>query len=240
MKPPCPPSEPAAESAPAFSSLLVPLVLSLLLAGGLVAFSGWARLQLAADAKIPIHWNTAGQIDGYRGRNTLFLLPGIVAGLGVMFYCLPLIEPRRGHLLRSSRAYRAVWLALLLFLAAAHIFLVRAALGHDIPGTRWLHFGVGVLFLVIGNFLGKIRSNFAFGVRTPWTLSSELSWNKTHRLAGWLFVSGGLALIAGSFLRLSGGRFQALLLGWLAVTLITVAVYSYCVWRVDPDKAPRT
>ena len=61
--------------------------------------------------------------------------------------------------------------------------------------TAVLTAAIGVMLIVMGNFMGKIRSNFVFGMRTPWTLSSELSWNKTHRLTGKLFMLWGLVVL---------------------------------------------
>jgi uncharacterized membrane protein len=223
---------------PAVPSFRAPLIFSVALAAALAVLAAWAWQQVPAGARIPTHWDAAGRPNGYGGRNSLFLLPAIVLGLGLLFYAMPHIEPRRGHLLRSSRAYRSVWLATVVFLAGLHLFVVRMALGRGqaLP-PQTLSIGLGALLIVIGNFLGKIRSNFIFGVRTPWTLSSELSWNKTHRLAGWLFVAGGLAEMAGGFLGCSGRQLNALLLGWVGAMLVTVLVYSYLVWRSDPDKA---
>ena len=101
---------------------------------------------------------------------------------------------------------------------------------------RFIGLAVGAMFFVMGNVLGKLRPNWFFGVRTPWTLSSKLSWNKTHRLAGWVFVLGGLLLMAAGLVgtpTAMGIAFAVLMAGVLgAVT------YSYFVWRSDPDRVP--
>lgn len=212
------------------------LVVSLVVTAALVGASWWAWRQLPVGARIPAHWNAAGRIDGYRGRDSLFLIPGLILGLTLLFLFLPRVEPRRTHLLLSSRAYRAVWLAVVLALAGLQIFRIRAAFGEALSIEKWIGAGLGALFLVIGNFLGKVRSNFMFGVRTPWTLSSELSWNKTHRLAGWTFVGLGLALLSCALLRLFEGHLHFVIIGGLMALLTTVLPYSYFVWRSDPDK----
>jgi uncharacterized membrane protein len=160
----------------------VPLAVSLAVTAALAGASWWAWRQLPVDARIPSHWDAAGRIDSYGGRNSLFFVPGLMLGLTLLFLFVPRIEPRRTHLLLSSRAYRAVWLAMVLALAGLQVFQIRAAFGEELSMEKWHGIGLGALFIVIGNFLGKVRSNFLFGVRTPWTLSSELSWNKTHRL----------------------------------------------------------
>ena len=76
---------------------------------------------------------------------------------------------------------------------------------------------VGLLFVVIGNFLGKVRKNFFIGIRTPWTLASDEVWSRTHRLGGWMFVAGGIVMIVGAFAGLP-------VLGVIAVVL-AIALY---------------
>lgn len=216
---------------------VVPLVVSLLVTAVMFGAAWWLWRQLPVDARIPDHWNAAGQVDKYRGRDSLFVIPGLTLALTLLFLFLPRIEPRRAHLLLSSRAYRAVWIAIVLFSAGLQLFKIEAALGVPVSAARWIGIGLGALFLVVGNYLGKVRSNFVFGVRTPWTLSSELSWNRTHRLAGWMFVGFGLALVACGITGGLSAHLHYLVIGFAVVLLVTLLPYSYFVWRSDPDKA---
>jgi uncharacterized membrane protein len=232
-----PPAADASRKEGAARPFAVPLTVSLVVTAALIGASWWAWRQLPAEARIPDHWNAAGQVDRYGGRDSLFIIPGLTLGLTLLFLFLPRFEPRRAHLLLSSRAYRAVWLAIVLFSAGLQLFKIEAALGVPVSVEKWIGAGLGALFLVIGNFLGKVRSNFMFGVRTPWTLSSELSWNKTHRLAGWMFVGFGLALVTCSITGVLRAHLSNLILGFVGVLLVTILPYSYFVWRSDPDKA---
>lgn len=229
-----PTASPPADS-PAVS-FVKPLLVSLGLAATLTGVSAWAIAQLPDGVRIPVHWNMAGQADRFGGPSALWLTPGMVAGLSLLLYLAPKVEPRRGHLQRSARAYSWAWLTIVSFLAGLHLLMVRAALGHRVPMDRWITAGVGLLFLVVGNFLGKIRSNFIFGFRTPWTLSSELSWNRTHRLAGWLFVIGGGVLVIAATAGLGGKALVAALAACLTTMVAVPAVYSYWVWRYDPER----
>jgi len=183
-----------------------------------------------------MHWDAAGKVNGYGGRGTLFIGPCVVLGLSLLLYLLPYIEPRREHLLRSSKAYKTVWLGVVLFLSTVQASIVLTALGHHVPMDRVCTIGMGVLFTVMGNLFGKIRSNFVFGVRTPWTLSSELAWNKTHRVAGWLFVILGLGIIAGGLAGVAAKYVLYAFFGFLPLMLVFVFVYSYRVWKSDPNK----
>jgi uncharacterized membrane protein len=223
-------------SEPPAVSFLKPLVASLMTAAALAGWSLWAFGQLSRDARIPTHWNVRGQVDGYAGKSALFLMPAILAGLALLLFTIPKFEPRRGHLQRSAVAYRWIWLVVVAFVAGVQVLIIAAALGRRVAMDRWLVGGLGIVFLIAGNFLGKIRSNFVMGVRTPWTLSSELAWNRTHRLAGWLFVIGGAILLCGVIAGLHGLPLMAILLGWIAVTVAACTVYSYVVWRSDPNR----
>jgi len=125
---------------------------------------------------------------------------------------------------------------ILMVLAGVHGATIGNAVGYDVNVTIIVLVLVGAMFMVIGNFLGKIKSNFTMGIRTPWTLTSNLSWNKTHRLVGKLFVVLGALMIVGGFLA------QPIVMVWLVIggSIGTIAValpYSYIVWRSDPERS---
>jgi uncharacterized membrane protein len=238
MSEPLPETLNEAESAPVQSHpFRTAVIFSLVMIAASTAAAGWAFERLPADALVPTHWNVQGQIDGHAGRWSLFLMPGTLLGMTLLLFALPYIEPRRGNLLRSSRAYCATWMSVITLLAAIQGVSVLTALGHAVPMNTIAFGGAGAIFLVLGNFLGKVRSNFVFGVRTPWTLASDLSWNKTHRLAGRMFVACGAALIAATLLNFSGTVLVSILLGSVATVVIASMAYSYFVWRNDPQKA---
>jgi len=218
-------------------SLASPAIISLVLSLASFGLAGWAWSHVPAGARIPTHWNFAGKADAFGDRSSLFLLPAVMLALNLLFLVIPRLDPRKGHLLRSSRAYAAIWLALAGLLTALNITVTRAALGYPTAMEKWLLPSVGLMLVVIGNYLGKIRSNFFVGIRTPWTLSSERSWNKTHRLGGWVFVGVGLLLMAAGVIQ---PPTRIVARGFLVVLLLMtlwLTVYSYLVWRSDPDRA---
>ncbi|MEX2015337.1 MAG: SdpI family protein, partial [Candidatus Hydrogenedentales bacterium] len=153
----------------------------------------------------------------------------------ILFAILPRIEPRRQHLQQSRRPYVMIGIGVLVFFLAVHAWLVASALGLRGNTSVFILAMVGALFVLIGFVLGRVKSNFVMGIRTPWTLSSELSWEKTHRLGGILFVSLGVLMLLGSLVVGS-----EILVPWLVgASLCMVAVllvYSYIVWRNDPNK----
>jgi uncharacterized membrane protein len=114
--------------------------------------------------------------------------------------------------------------------------IVLAAVGHPANVVTVTSLLVGGLLIVTGNYLGKARSNFFFGIRTPWTLSSDLSWDKTHRLAGRVFVAIGAAMVVAGLTE--SATVFAVVLVILLATILLVTIYSYFVWRGDPQKHP--
>ena len=202
----------------------------------MLAVSAWAWPQIPAEARIPIHWGPDGRADGYGSKELGLLgMPLVAAAVVGLLTAVPRFEPRRRNLERSSTAYVAIGIAVAGFLFALHVAAVLAALGSEADITAVATIGSGVLFVVIGNYLGKTRSNWFFGIRTPWTLSSDRSWARTHRAGGLLFVLIGLAVVA---VTLAVGAQVALwvMLGSLGVGVVALFGYSYLVWRDDPAR----
>ena len=212
-------------------------VAAILLALELVV-SAWGLAQVGWAATVPIHWGPDGSPNGYGPAWLGFLLvPAITVGLAAMFAAIPAIEPRRDNLLRSASAYRTVAVAVTVLMFGVHVVVVVAGTGRDAPVALVVGGGVGLLFAAMGNVLTTVRSNYMFGVRTPWTLSSDLSWDKTHRLVGRLFVASGIGIAAASLF----GLMQLviwLLVGSVTIVLVVAFAYSYVVWRNDPNRRP--
>lgn len=205
----------------------------------MLLISAWAWNQIPADAQIPVHWNAAGEIDRYGGKvEGLLLSPLIMGGLMVLVAFITRIEPRRGNFLQSEKAFTMFWYVLLLFFLMLHTATTGIALGYNIPLPLVLGIGLGLMFLVLGNFMGKIRSTYTFGIRTPWTLDSDLSWNKTHRLGGKLFMLTGVLVLLTAVIGSPTLMFWVLMVGILATVVVSM-VYSYIVWKNDPDVQAR-
>lgn len=192
--------------------------------------------------RYPVHWNSQGVADGFADKKSvglmLLILPGQMIFQTALFHFLPKIEPLRKNLLDSKKAYNTVWGLLSAFMtgvsaliAYAYMSENGAALG---ASPALVVSALSVLFIGIGNVLGKVRQNFMFGIRTPWTLSSELSWEKTHRLGARLFVAGGVVSLLAALL-ISSRAFAIFTVTILAITAYLI-FYSFVVWKADPDK----
>ena len=117
-----------------------------------------------------------------------------------------------------------------------HLLAISVALGASLDLTRIVMVATGALFVLIGNYLPKVQPNYLMGIRTPWTLASDLAWRRTHRIGGRLFVIEGLILAGLGLLGASGALLVAAVLGAVVVLLAVTVVYSYQVWKMDPDK----
>lgn len=208
--------------------LLIALVLPALMAvAGL-----WALLQLPAGTLVPIHFNAAGQANGWAEAIWgLFLLPLLSVGTLGLILLPPWIDPRAEKLRQSQRAQLNIALALQLLLATVQALIIAIAMGQQPDFNRWLLLMTGFLFSVIGNMAGKLRWNYTVGIRTPWTLADERVWDKTHRFGGLVFLIAGLALIGAALLSVPSSLGLPLI---VAASLISTALCvgkSWWLWR---------
>lgn len=178
---------------------------------------------------MPSHWNLTGEVDGWSPKFMgAFLMPFVMAAMVALFAVLPRISPRGYPVEERSRAYRAIELAIVAFSLCVHVVVLLTATGTRVNVSIILPMSIGALFVVLGNYMAKVRRNFFIGIRTPWTLADEDVWFRTHRLGGRVFVAAGLALMLVPF----AGRAQAVVFPAIAITAALVPmVYSYVIYR---------
>jgi uncharacterized membrane protein len=178
--------------------------------------------------RVPTHWNAAGAVDGTMAKPWgPFLPPLLMAGILVVFTILPHISPRGFDMTPFRRAYGVMQLGILGFFLALNIVVLLTALGWAVPINRMVPVGVGALFVVIGNLLGKVTTNFFVGIRTPWTLADPEVWLRTHRFGGKVFVAAGLASAVVGIIGADPRWLAPLGLG----AALVPTVYSYVIWR---------
>jgi uncharacterized membrane protein len=156
-----------------------------------------------------------------------FVLPLTMVGVFLLFLVIPRISPRGYRVERFQGVFEITQVALLALLFLVNMLVLLVGLGVPVPVPRAARAGTGLLFVVLGNLMGKSTKNFFFGIRTPWTLASDEVWLRTHRLGGKLVVLAGLVLLASSLL--GGGAV------WFLVTIPVAVgipvVYSYVLYR---------
>lgn len=212
--------------------------LSLLAVLAMMAAGAAVALSLPEGVQLPLHWSQYGEPDRMGSKWEALLMPGaITAVISLIFHFLPSLEPRTKDFERSRGLYLTTWIGLLIVMATAQVAVTGSALGWGLPMFPLIQGSIGLLFLLIGNQLGKSRRMFLVGIRTPWTLSSEEVWIRTHRLAGKLLVAGGLLLIAAALLPVPPGARPLLLIGVPVVALLLPALWSFVLWRRERQAA---
>lgn len=190
-------------------------------------------LQVPEGVEVPLHWGIDGTPDRYGPAwEGLFMPPGVMAFVLGIFSILKWIEPRQENLQKSMRARGGIALAVVLMMLVLQAGTIAVALGNAVPMVRLVLFAVGLMLMVMGNFLGKTRSNFFIGIRTPWTLSSDEVWRRTHRLGGKLFMVAGAVMTAGAWVLAEANLGYLIVAGVVPATVIPV-VYSWWLWRQE-------
>lgn len=213
------------------------LVVNFLLIVAMVAISAWGWQAIPEGALLPTRFD----IEGNPGQPVakeiyLVLMPAIALGLTLLLWVLPKLDPRRANMAASAKFWNVAAILSIGVLAYVHALIVAKGIGYAIDLGSALIPGLGVLFVGLGNYLGKTRSNWFGGVRTPWSLSSEYSWEKTHRWSGRMMVASGLATI-GAWFVLDAKTAFFVLIGLVTASAVISIVLSYIFWRADPDRA---
>jgi uncharacterized membrane protein len=181
-------------------SIRMPLIVSVALIAAMIGLSAWTWTALPPMAPVAIHWDIHGRPNWYAPKEiALILVPAIALLVTALFALWPHLEPRRANLASGRLAYEAGWLGTMGILTVTHIVIAMQARGAGLDVVGDIVVAVAVFVAVLGTFLGKSRSNFFIGVRTPWSLSSDLAWERTNRIVGRLFVLTGLATLAALF-----------------------------------------
>jgi uncharacterized membrane protein len=213
-----------------------PIAISIALIAAMLAASLWVWHLIPPGTPIPIHWDAFGKPNGFaRAPLGLFMAPAMAALIVILFIAIPAIEPRRMNLLRSAKFYHAVWIGVVLLMAVVHTLALYSALHAGVQVGGIVIPAVCLLVIVIGNYLGKTRSMFLGGIRTPWSLTSEYSWQRTNSLAGKLFMLAGMAGFVAVFMMPLMQAVEILVSALLAACVISV-VMSYVYWQRDPDR----
>jgi uncharacterized membrane protein len=210
---------------------LIPGILATLAALG---FGIWALPGL--PEQVATHWGFDGEPDGWSSRTTaVFVLPMIGLGIAALLAFLPRTDPRRKNFELHAATYWLVANASLIVISAIHVGVVGYNLGWPIPLSRVVAIGVGALFVIIGNVMTRMRPNWFMGIRTPWTLSSDTVWRKTHRAGGYGFVAGGVLAILAGLLRPDWASW--VITGSVVIAALGSVVYSYLLWREEHEAA---
>lgn len=181
--------------------------------------------------KIASHWNIKGEVDGYLPKFWgLFIMPSLLFVIGLLFYFIPRIDPLKTNIEQFRKQYDTFVILLFPFLLSIHIQIILWIKGFQISPSVLVPIGLGILFFYVGILFENAKQNWFIGIRTPWTLSSENVWEKTHKLGAKLFKVIAVITVSGIFF----GKYTFLfvIIPVLFVALYTI-VYSYVEYRKE-------
>jgi uncharacterized membrane protein len=203
------------------------IILGILLLSFIVSLYFYPQMPL----KMASHWNAKGQVDGYMSRFWgAFFMPFILVGLTLFFLIIPRIDPLKANIEKFRGYYYGFIIVFLIFMLSVHLWIILWNVGIQISPNVFLSIGIGLLFFYMGILCENSKRNWFIGIRTPWTLSSDEVWAKTHKIGGKLFKIAGILAVIGIFFR-SYTVFFILIPAMLAAAYSIV--YSYFEYRKE-------
>ena len=179
--------------------------------------------------EIPTHFNLLGQADGYNHKmSAIFGLPALMLLMHWLILFLMIKDPKSSNI--SSKIQLLIYWIIPFVSCLSMISIYGASLGYSMMSGILAQIFMGVIMIVIGNYLPKTRRNYIIGIRLPWTLENDENWSKTHRLAGKIWVLGGLLLFLNAFVQLY--VYWVFFLTLFFVVIIP-SVYSYQLSKLE-------
>ena len=178
--------------------------------------------------RIATHFGVNGP-DRWSGRSAAWLFPAIAFGIWALLTTIPRIDPHRANYAKFQSSYDTMVIASTLVTVLVQFAVLGSAIGWPVRVESVVPFAVGGLFIVIGELLPRSSPTWFFGIRTPWTLSNDIVWQRTHRLGGFLMIIAGLLLMSLAVLRSRTAVYTVIAL--TGVLVLSTVPYSYFVYR---------
>ncbi|MBX4262096.1 SdpI family protein [Clostridium estertheticum] len=181
-------------------------------------------------SRIPIHWSQNGQINGY-GSKFFGAFGAAITNLGMylLFIVLPYIDPKRKNYEAFQATYQYLKYLLIIFFLGIEAYALLIATGTIVNKPDFTQIMISLLFILLGNVMGRFKYNYFVGIKTPWTLANEEVWRKTHRMAAPIWVIGGIVNL---LLTVTGTTFNGIFsMIIVAVIVIVPIAYSYIIYQ---------
>ncbi len=192
--------------------ILIPIFIGLIL---------WDKL----PDQVPFHWDINGEVDDYATKpQAVFLMPIVLLAFHWVCVLGTSLDPKKQNI--SDKLFTLVLWIIPVISLLCNSMVFATALGHKVSVNIIMPLFMGALFVVIGNYLPKSKQSYTVGIKIPWTLNDEENWNKTHRMAGFLWVIGGVIIMATAFL----GTFRLFFVVLIPMVVVPF-VYSYCIYK---------
>ena len=174
---------------------------------------------------VATHFGFDNQPDSYSPKwLAAFLIPLVMLAANAVCWFAINAEPKQQGINKNIKRF-ILWMIPILSVVVQCIIITYSVSGINL--VSFVPLLIGVLFIIIGNYLPKCRHNYTMGIKLPWTLASEENWNRTHRMAGRIWIIGGVIMMLYTFIQMH----YALFLTVIAIMVIIPAVYSYVIYR---------
>jgi len=179
--------------------------------------------------QIPMHWNVMGQIDGYMAKNIgVWLMPMIALVMYISFQILPNFDPNKKKYKLFQHEWEIMQVGLVGFFTYMQCIVLYLTLHPTVLMMPLMFIGLGTLFILMGNYMSKIRQNYFIGIKVPWTLADEDNWNKTHRFASWCFVGAGILMLIEAYVLWNA---PVIIFGSILLAAILPILYSFLLYK---------
>ncbi len=174
---------------------------------------------------VATHWGSGNEANGWSSKVfAVFGMPFFLTLIHIFSICITLNDPKKQNI--SQKMMTLIFWVIPVVSWLGCMMTYSAAVGIKVNIGLITNIIVGIIFLVVGNYIPKSKQSYTVGIKLPWTLNSTENWNRTSRLAGKLWIIGGIAFIGNAFLQYS----------WLLIVLIVLlagipAVYSFVLYR---------
>lgn len=184
-------------------------------------------------ATIPTHFGLDGQPDQYSEKQYVFILGALPILITLAMAWLPKFDPKRDNYAKFSTAYEILKVVIVVFLMIVQWLMIMHALGYVKDISTAMMVILSFLFIILGNYMPKFKHNYFVGIKTPWTLANPVSWQKTHRLGGYLFMTTGVLSMIG--LAISPQVAGVILVGGVLLATLIATIYSYFIFKANTD-----
>ncbi|GKX28109.1 hypothetical protein SH1V18_05890 [Vallitalea longa] len=195
----------------------------------IISFVGTIIAYFYLPDVIPIHWGIDGKVDNTGPKYMSIILSLIPLAIYLLMNTLPRIDPKRENYRKHSRAYNIFSFYIVLFLIIINWLTILFALGVKIDIGLLIPILVGILFIIIGNYMPQFRHNYFIGIRTPWTLADDNIWKKTHFYGGYVFIIIGILVMLMGIISKPFMLYLGMIIS--VILILSLFVYSYVIYK---------
>ena len=187
----------------------------------LVGLALWDRL----PEQVPVHWDINGAVDGYATKvQAVLAMPLLLVVFQWICAIGTSLDPKKKNI--NDKMFTLVSWIIPVISLVCNSMVYATALGRQVNVNVIMPLFMGVLFIIIGNYLPKCKQSYTMGIKLPWTLEDEENWNKTHRFAGFIWVVGGVIIMLSAVI----GAFWIFFILLIPMVVVPV-VYSYLLYK---------